>query len=92
MWKFISTSCPALVLVAPGRDFLFLPPRGELLQLGQIGVLDFCCDNSGSMVIVDMRSLVAGIQQCNPRLFIVNQALALGIAGYSACQRRAYIP
>lgn len=23
MWKFISTSCPALVLVAPGRDFLF---------------------------------------------------------------------
>lgn len=21
MWKFISTSCPALVLVAPGRDF-----------------------------------------------------------------------
>ena len=73
MWKFISTSCPALVLVAPGRDFLFLPPRGELLQLGQIGVLDFCCDNSGSMVIVDMRSLVAGIQQCNPRLFIINQ-------------------
>ena len=33
MWKFISTSCPALVLVAPGRDFFICKLVGAELRL-----------------------------------------------------------